>query len=438
MSRMTGWRTFVAVPAVVAIALGSALLVAVPASAESIPAPVVEAAPIVVTEAAPSVEPESALPAESEAAPSAAVAAAPGVAILTPADGASLESHVQVFAGTAPVGATITAVLNAKAAANPLVLGTTTAGASGEFSIEVSFDYSRVGSQSITFTGSLDGVEFAPAVRAFVVLPISAPVVDEQSLFPDGGFFDDSETVTVSGTGVAGQLVVVTFPPLGFYDTPPGYDTSVPVPSIETEVSALGGWSVTADLDPGFYYIAAQHAQRLPSTGELVETSPSSFPLQALSFVVAFPTPVVSGATVDAGGTVRVSGTANPGAYVQASLTSARVHDATDAFWNDYEFDQSDFLIAPPTPADAAGNWAVDIALPKTGSYYAGALIVDLRTEYALSAYSNEVRFTYAATVRPVQLAATGVDTTGQIGLGSALLVGGLLLLAARRRRTAL
>lgn len=342
--------------------------------------------------------------------------AAVGITILTPTEGATLDSHVQVYTGVTVPNATVTATLG------QVTLPATTADANGEFSIEVGFVYIQNGLQTVTFAGTDGGTAIPATSRTVNVAEIEPATVDELVPLDENGYND--EVVIARGSGRPGFLATVRFTPL----SPPA---ATPV-QMNTPIGADGRWEATALLSPGGYSVSSWHSEEL-STGAAFMVSA---PVEAWTIVVDLPAPVISAATVSSDGTVRVSGTGTPGQQVQVDLTSARLHDATEEFWADYEFDPRDFITSAPNPVvDAAGNWSVDIALPGANVYYAVAYLFDSTNGISLSNISNEVRFSYAVPV--AQLAATGAEPAGWIGLGASLLVGGGLLLLAGRRRTA-
>jgi len=374
VSRTSGRRRLIAVPLALALLAGASLLTAAPASA------------------------------------------AVGITILTPTEGATLDSHVQVFTGVTAPDATVTATLG------QVTLPATTAAANGEFSIEVAFTYFQSGVQTVTFAGTDGDVTIPSVSRTVNIVDIEPALVDELVPLDENGY--DDELVTARGSGRPGFIATVRFTPLSPLAATPT--------QINTPIGADGRWEATTLLAPGGYRVSSWHSEEL-STGAAFMVS---VPVEAWTIVVDLPAPVISAASVSSDGTVRVFGTGTPGQQVQVDLTSARLHDATEEFWADYEFDPSDFITSAPNPVvDAAGNWSVDIALPGTNVYYAVAYLFDSTNGISLSNISNEVRFGYVVPV--AQLAATGAEPAGQIGLGASLLVGGGLLLLVGRRRTA-
>jgi len=482
----------VALPTVVAIALGGLLMAAPAASAAPAPVeqseggavPVEETAPVTSPTPAPTAEPEvpaaepelTAEPgapvadpepaADAEvaqaaaASPTAEAAADPDVTVSSPVDGQVLTSAGVRVEGTVPVGSRVAVTTSEGTGGDVPVID-------GAFAEAVSLPaLSTTASYRVTIrvTGA-DGADLGSIDRTVVVpgLPTStAPTLSSPTdgsfveAVPDAPGYAATGTVTLVGTGTPGATVDVDLEPV-FPETAYGYDDAPPV------VRADGSWTDDVSVPFGRWRFSA--SQLVVDADGFV----TSLPSRAVSVVVdvarpvaAFPAaPVVTspaqGTTVvgrpatgkglEGSLTFTVTGTGTPGTAigiygfftegrgpVDAYAAAARGEGGAPG-----EFEP---MVAGNEPdlVGADGTWSITQTLvgPGTYSFAAFSLFDSIR----MSGPSEVVTFTLVAptagtaTATPASLAFTGDDGVGSALAGGVLAIGlGAAALTVVRRR---
>ena len=233
------------------------------------------------------------------------------VSLLTPTDGQALQSLTQVT-GTAEPGATVVVTIDG------VVVGTTTADASGNWSLPVTAALSE-GEHSLIATATDDAGNTAQDTVSFTIdtstsVAISTPT-DGQAL---------QSLTQVTGTAEPGATVVVTID-----------GTVVGTTTADQD----GNWTLTLDtpLDDGNYSLTATATDAAGNTAQATVT----FTVDSHTSTAVTITAPLDGSTVT--GVTELSGTAEPGATVVITI---------------------DGVVVGTTTADQDGNWSFTLDAP--------------------------------------------------------------------------
>lgn len=232
-------------------------------------------------------------------------------ALVSPADGADIPSRFVDFEGTAPAGATVTATVNGEEG-----FGSVFAADDGTFAFQGYFPFELGNDVTVVVTATqTDGTALTPETVTLSLLePVAPPVITS----PPSGSVITGGTVTFSGTGIAGNTVVVTVGPdaatsaLIFDDD--DFDFAALVPS--TVVAPNGTWTVSTTLPLGGYTAAALHTE---TPIDSVDSEVISLPSNEVPFtlVAAAIAPAATGGRAELAATGAVtSGFATPAALV--------------------------------------------------------------------------------------------------------------------------
>ena len=201
--------------------------------------------------------------------------------VTSPADGADIPSRLVEFEGTAPAGATITVTVNGEEG-----FGSVFAEDDGTFAFPGFFPF-ELGTDVTVVVNATDteGNELTPETLQLSLLePIAAPVITS----PASGAVITGGTVTFSGTGIAGNTVVVIVAPDEATATAilanPDFDITALVPTVV--VGADGRWTVSTTLPLGGYTAAALHTET-PITD--VDSEVLSLPSNEVAFSLVAP-----------------------------------------------------------------------------------------------------------------------------------------------------
>ncbi len=253
------------------------------------------------------------------------------VAISTPTDGQALQSLTQVT-GTAEAGATVVVTIDGT------VVGTTTADASGNWSLPVTAALSE-GEHSLIATATDAAGNTAQDTVSFTIdtstsVAISTPT-DGQAL---------QSLTQVTGTAEPGATVVVTID-----------GTVVGTTTADQD----GNWTLTLDapLDDGNHSLTATATDAAGNTAQATVT----FTVDSHTSAAVTITAPLDGSTVT--GVTELSGTAEPGATVVITIDGTVVGTTTadqDGNWTltlDAPLDDGNHSLTA-TATDAAGNTA--------------------------------------------------------------------------------
>ncbi|WP_146078101.1 hypothetical protein [Subtercola sp. Z020] len=202
--------------------------------------------------------------------------------LVIPVAGKPAIARSVVFGGTAPAGAVITVTDKDKT-----VLGTTTVGELNTFAIIYDYPDDATSKQTVSVTGTLDGIELNTVKRSFT-LPeqnLPAPVITT----PVAGSTVYGDQVTFTGTGTPGKNVVVLALPTSVLnaagDTLKAKAAPEPMnPADPIIVGQDGNWTVTVKATPNDYTATAVLAD-VDDNGQIV--SLLSDPSAAVQFVLA-------------------------------------------------------------------------------------------------------------------------------------------------------
>jgi hypothetical protein len=361
------------------------------------------------------------------------------VTVATPTEADELDSRDVTFTGTASPGSVVTVV--APDVQEPV--GQQTVPSSGTYSIDVSYDETAAEEQSVVVTSSawdqqVERTFVLPAAGTVPPTTLPAPVITSPA---DGETVTGTE-VTFEGTGTPGADIGLLVTPT---DT---VGTLADDPAARVIVDENGDWTVTLALQPAAYTAVAAQIQ-LDASGRPVldgnglpvvsdDSAPVDFVLEAAA-VAPFAAPVVTspvaGQTV-VGSTLTVTGTGTPGSnvafviYAQGGLPQSS---------GPFDEAQAESTIV----VDAAGAWTSTVTGVRPGAYTIAPFAFDASGATTAVAFGSPVDFTVTAAVvtaavptTPTGLAYTGSEgseTAAGIG-AAALLAGALLLIAARRR----
>jgi hypothetical protein len=489
--RPLSWRKALALPAVLSLALGSALFAAAPASAAAdfeVLAPAADAeldsrvvsfsgtaldgatvtvtdaqgaaapgtAPVAVVEGAWSVSAtypddaaveqtvtitQSAEGLEDESKtidftlPAAAVAPAE-FDVTGPESGTTVESRDVVFTGTGTDDSIITIVDADGVAVAPDAIVV-----DGEWSTTAEYADDAPVDQSVTITQTTDGEPNGEKIITFA-LP-AAPVIpepEEDAEFaitsPAEGDELESFEVTIEGTGTSGATVELSD------------SDGEPIVTDEPIVINDGVWTTTITYPEDAYPVQFVDAYQLE--GEDVTGETFTYFFLPFEYVDA---PVITSPTegeVIAGDQVTFTGTGEPGADLLLGVIP------TDELEEELGLAQGRMAAAAepadpedPIIVDENGEWSVTYALDPD-EYTTAALLFDAETGFPISEVSEFVSFSLVPAVavdNPDEgtddgageddgegLAVTGSESTGFLGLAAVLLVAGAALVVVNRR----
>jgi hypothetical protein len=488
--RPLSWRKALALPAVLSLALGSALFVAAPASAAAdfeVLAPeagaeldsrdvlfsgtALDGATVTVTDArgiaAPGTAPvevvegawsvSATYPDDAPVEQSVTIAqstdgledeiktleftlptaaAAPAEFDVTgPESGTTVESRDVVFTGTGTDDSIITVV---DADGTTVALDATVV--DGEWTTTAEYADDAPVDQSVTITQTTDGEPNGEKIVTFALPAAVEPEPEEDPEFaitsPEEGAELDSFDVTIEGTGTSGATVELSD------------SEGEPIVTDEPIVITEGLWSTTItypeDADP------VQFVDAFQLEGEDVTAETFTFFFLPFEYVDA---PVITSPTegqVIAGDQVTFAGTAEPGANLALLVIP------TDELEEELGLAQRRLAAAAepadpedPIVVDENGEWSVTYEL-EPNEYTTAAILFDAETGFPTSDVSEFVSFSLipaAAVDNPDEgtddgagegdgegLAVTGSESTGFMGLAAVLLVAGAALVVVNRR----
>jgi hypothetical protein len=490
--RPLSWRKALALPAVLSLALGSALFAAAPASAAAdfeVLAPAADAeldsrvvsfsgtaldgATVTVTDsdgnAAPGTTPvgvvegawsvsatypddapveqsvtitQSAEGLEDEiktlsfTLPAAVVAPAE-FAVTGPQSGTMLESRDVVFTGTGTDGSVITIV-----DADGVSVAPDATVVDGQWTTTAEYADDAPINQAVTITQITDGEPNGEEIVTFALpnapdLPEPGVEADFEITSPSEGAELDSFDVTIWGTGNSGATVEL-------YDT-----MAEPIVTDEPVViDEKGVWSTTITYAEDAAILQFVDAVQLEDNEVTAET----FTYFYLPFEL-LPAPVITAPTegqVIAGDQVTFTGTGEPGTNVALLVVP------TDELEEELGLAQRRIAAAAepadpedPIIVDENGEWSVTYAL-EPDEYTTAAILFDPEDGFPLSDISELVSFSLVPAVavdNPDEgtgdgagegdgegLAVTGSESTGFLGLAAVLLVAGAALVVVNRR----
>jgi len=200
-----------------------------------------------------------------------------------------LTSRTVTFAGSAPAGTQIS-IANTDGSATI----TTVADDLNAFVTDLVFSDEAALAQSVTVSGTLDGVALTPVDVVLILppLPLPAPVITA----PAAGSTVTGGTVVISGTGEAGATVALIYAPTA--DLASGADiatldsTAIAGEAGDIVVTAEGTWSTTLTLAPNAYSFFAGQTQLIGSEGNIAASGRSErrdFTLVAAAVAPAAP-----------------------------------------------------------------------------------------------------------------------------------------------------
>jgi hypothetical protein len=367
----------------------------------------------------------------------------PNLTVTTPAPGDELTSTTVDVSGTGIPGANV----NLTPSVGDAVVGQILVGTDRTWTGQVTFS-----ADVSTGTITVDQVLGASG-RGQVVVPVTFAVVPPTTpdaldtpviTSPEQGETVTGTEVTFEGTGTPGADIGLVVAPTG------SVSTLADDPADRIVVDADGNWTVTLALAPAEYTAVAVQALLdengdpvLDGTGAPIVSAPSTpvdFTLEAAA-VAPFEAPVVTSPSAGqavVGSTLNVTGTGTPGARV-AFVIYAQGGEPQSS--QPFEQAQAESTIV----VDAAGNWSSTVTGLVPGAYTIAPFSFALNAagETTAVATGDPVDFTVVAAVvtaatptTPSGLAYTGSEgTETAAGIGAAaLLAGALLLIAARRR----
>lgn len=370
----------------------------------------------------------------------------PNLDVTSPVAGATTASRTVEVTGTGIPTATV----NLSPSVGDAVIGQITVGADRTWTGSVTFPADATPEQTITVDqvlgGSGRGQVVLPVVLPAVVTPPTTPVTLPAPVItaPAQGSTVTGTEVTFEGTGTPGADIGLFVAPT---DT---VSTLADDPAARIIVDANGDWTVTLALQPADYTAVAFQAL-VDAAGQPVvdenglpvlsdDSTPVDFTLEAAA-VAPFAAPVVTSPAAGqavVGSTLTVTGTGTPGARVAFVLYAQGGQPASSG---PFEEAQAESTIV----VDAAGNWTSTVTGVRPGAYTIAPFSFALNAagEATAVALGVPVDFTVVAAVvtaaaptTPTGLAYTGSEgTETAAGIGAAaLLAGALLLIAARRR----
>ena len=287
--------------------------------------------------------------------------------VAAPLEGTTTPTRDVTITGQASPGSVVTV-------ADPDIsepAGQQTVPASGQYSIVVSYDETATEAQTVLVSSSAWDV---PVERSFALPPVATvptPVLDAPVITaPTQGETVTGTEVTFEGTGTPGVDIGLVVAPTD------QVSTLADDPAARIVVDAAGDWTVTLALAPADYTaVAAQvllDAAGQPvvdANGAPVASAPSApvdFTLEAAA-VAPLDAPVITSPTqgqVVVGDQVTFEGTGTPGSNILLAVVPTDQLDELEAAENG----RAAAAAVPADPADpiivdAAGDWTVTLAL---------------------------------------------------------------------------
>ena len=375
----------------------------------------------------------------------------PNLDVTSPEAGATTATRTVEVTGTGIPTATV----NLTPSVGDSVVGQIIVDANRTWTGSVTFPADAAPEQTITVDqvlgGSGRGQVVLPVVLPAVVTPPTTPVALPAPVItaPAQDSTVTGTEVTFEGTGTPGADIGLLVAPTPADDV----NTLADDPAARIVVDENGDWDVTLALAPGDYSAVAFQVQ-LDAAGQPVvdenglpvvsdDSTPVDFTLEAAA-VAPFAAPVVTSPAAGqavVGSTLTVTGTGTPGARVAFVLYAQGGQPASSG---PFEEAQAESTIV----VDAAGNWTSTVTGVRPGAYTIAPFSFALNAagEATAVAFGDPVDFTVVAAVvtaaaptTPTGLAYTGSEgTETAAGIGAAALLAGALLLIAARRRAKL
>ncbi|KQO46727.1 MULTISPECIES: hypothetical protein [unclassified Frigoribacterium] len=295
----------------------------------------------------------------------------PNLDVTSPEAGATTASRTVEVTGTGIPTATV----NLSPSVGDAVIGQISVGADRTWTGSVTFPADATPEQTITVDqvlgGSGRGQVVLPVVLPAVVTPPTTPTALDAPVItaPTQGSTVTGTEVTFEGTGTPGADIGLLVTPT---DT---VSTLADDPAARIVVDENGDWTVTAALQPGAYTAVALQVL-LDAAGQPVldenglpvasdDSTPVDFTLEAAA--VALDAPVITSPTqgqVVVGDQVTFEGTGTPGSNILLAVVPTDQLDELEAAENG----RAAAAAVPADPADpivvdAAGNWTVTLAL---------------------------------------------------------------------------
>ncbi|MBD8141600.1 MULTISPECIES: hypothetical protein [Frigoribacterium] len=287
----------------------------------------------------------------------------------TPVANTPTGSRDVVFSGTATEGSTVIV------SSAGVELGRANLGNGTTYSIPFTYADAAATAQTVTVTGIVGGSGLEPVTRDFtlpaVVTPPTTPVTLPAPVItaPAQGATVTGTEVTFEGTGTPGADIGLVVTPTD------SVSTLADDPAARIVVDENGDWTVTAALQPGDYTAVAVQVL-LDAAGQPVldedglpvasdDSTPVDFTLEAAAVVLD--APVITSPTqgqVVVGDQVTFEGTGTPGSNILLAVVPTDQLDELEAAENG----RAAAAAVPADPADpivvdAAGNWTVTLAL---------------------------------------------------------------------------
>jgi hypothetical protein len=286
----------------------------------------------------------------------------------TPVANTPTGSRDVVFSGTATQGSTVIV------SSAGVELGRANLGNGTTYSIPFTYADAAATAQTVTVTGIVGGSGLEPVTRDFtlpaVVTPPTTPVTLPAPVItaPTQDSTLTGTEVTFEGTGTPGADIGLVVAPTD------SVSTLADDPAARIVVDENGDWTVTAALQPGDYTAVAVQVlldaagqpvldeDGLPVTSD--DSTPVSFTLEAAAVVLD--APVITSPTqgqVVVGDQVTFEGTGTPGSNVLLAVVPTDQLDELEAAENGRAAAPAPADPADPIVVDAAGTWTVTLAL---------------------------------------------------------------------------
>ncbi|ROS54742.1 hypothetical protein [Frigoribacterium sp. PhB24] len=354
--------------------------------------------------------------------------------LATPTEGSTTDSRTVTFTGTATQGSTVT-VSNASGE-----LGRQNLGNASTYSITVPYDAAATQAQTVTVGGILGGSGLTPITRNFTIPAVAAPAKTVTLDSPAAGTTTESRSVTFTGTAPVGSTVTITgadgelgranLGNASTYSITVEYAADAPVDQTVT----VGGFVGGSGFDNTVVRSFALPAEVVPPTTPVVLDAP----------VITSPTQ----GQVVVGDQVTFEGTGTPGSNILLAVVPTDQLPELEAPADEMRAAAEPADPADPIVVDADGNWTVTLALTPddyTAAAVAflldadGAPVLDDAGQPIVSDPSADVAFSLVAAVVPAGTPATPIATgtagttglayTGSEGTEAAIGIGAAVLL---------